>query len=205
MRPVIHGCSSGVSLNDASQMAVHTRLAAPSAVMPCAKPRSRTGCHHVNARVAVGNAPPSPMPTSTRQTTSEATLQDRPVSVVAPAHSRLNATRTRRGPNRRPPAGDLHRGVRICEGREDQPELDRRRPEILPHRGTRHRDVHAIDVGDEVHQAQDKQNEMPDPQHRSPCVPRHVRSGCRRSPAPCSLASAPPDRGSVDSGMPVVP
>src|SRR5258708_28953121 len=111
-----HGCSSGVSLNDATQTAVHARLAAPSTmndsrhpyratiartsggviappslaklwVMPCAKPRSWTGSQEENARVAVGNAPPSPTPTRMRNTTSDATLQDKPVRMVAAAHS----------------------------------------------------------------------------------------------------------------------
>jgi hypothetical protein len=203
---VTHGWSSGVSLNDTTQMTVHTKLATPSTmndarhpyrattastmggvtappsraqlcVMPCAKPRSRAGSHQVNARVAVGNAPPSPMPTSTRQTTSDSTLQDRPVRMVAAAQSKLSAARTRRGPNRsdaHPPAICIA-GVRIREGRENQSELDRRQPEILPHRGTRHRDVHAIDVRNEVHQAQDEQNEVPDLQRRSPCASHHVR------------------------------
>ena len=124
-----HGCSSGVSLNDATHTAVHARLAAPSTmnasrhpyratiartiggvtappsraklwVMPCAKPRSRTGSQQVNARVAVGNAPPSPTPTSMRNATSDATLHDKPVRMVAAAHSRLSTASTRRGPNR---------------------------------------------------------------------------------------------------------
>src|SRR5579864_3616470 len=133
---VTHGWSSGVSLNDMTQMTVHAKLATPSTmnnvrhpyrattastiggvtappslaqlcVMPWAKPRSRGGSHQVNARVAVGNAPPSPMPTSTRQTTSDSTLHDRPVRIVAAAHSELSAVRTQRGPNRsdaQPPA-----------------------------------------------------------------------------------------------------
>src|SRR5579864_1100840 len=133
---VTHGWSSGVSLNDMTQMTVHAKLATPSAmndvrhpyrattastiggvtappslaqlcVTPWAKPRSRGGSHQVNARVAVGNAPPSPMPTSTRQTTSDSTLHDRPVRIVAAAHSELSAVRTQRGPNRsdaQPPA-----------------------------------------------------------------------------------------------------
>ena len=69
-------------------------------VMPCAKPRSRTGSQKVKARVAVGNAPPSPAPTSSRKTTSDATLHDNPVMIVADAHSRLKIASTRRGPNR---------------------------------------------------------------------------------------------------------
>src|SRR4029453_4514196 len=133
---VTHGWSSGVSLNDITQMTVHTKLATPSTmndvrhpyrattastiggvtappslaqlcVMPCAKPRSRAGNHQVNARVAVGKAPPSPRPASTRQTTSDSTLQDAPVRMVAAAHSELSTARTRRGPNRsdaHPPA-----------------------------------------------------------------------------------------------------
>ena len=69
-------------------------------VMPCAKPRSRTGSQNVKARVAVGNAPPSPAPTRRRNTTSEATLHDNPVMIVADAHKRLKTASTRRGPNR---------------------------------------------------------------------------------------------------------
>src|SRR5262249_44974966 len=133
---VTHGWSSGVSLNDTTHMTVHTRLAAPSTmndarhpyrattastiggvtappsraqlcVMPCAKPRSRTGSHQVNARLAAGKAPPSPMPTSTPQTTRDPMPQERPGTVVAAAHNELRGARTRRGPNRsdaHPPA-----------------------------------------------------------------------------------------------------
>src|SRR5262249_28218281 len=69
-------------------------------VTPCAKPRSRTGSHQVNARVADGKAPPSPTPTRRRNASSEPTLHEKPVKMVAAAHNRLSAARTRRGPNR---------------------------------------------------------------------------------------------------------
>ncbi len=52
---------------------------------------------------------------------------------------------------------------RLGECREDETELGGRQSKLLSKRWTGHRDVHPIDVCDEVPEAQDKQNEVPDP------------------------------------------
>ena len=137
--------------------------------MPCAKPRSRTGSQKVNARVAAGNAPPSPTPTRMRKPTSEATLQDSAGQDGRgrPQQAQDREHQARAEPIRQPAAGNLHGGVRIGERREDEPELGGRQPQLLPHRRSGHRDVHAIDVGDEVHQAEDEQHQVPDLQRQS--------------------------------------
>ncbi len=68
-------------------------------VTPCAMPRSLAGSQNVKARVAVGKAPPSPMPRMKRNTSSEAMPQAKPHRIVAIAQMMLSTASTRRGPN----------------------------------------------------------------------------------------------------------
>ena len=89
-----------------------------------------------------------------------------PVMIVADAHSRLKHRQhsTRSEPIRQPAADDLHPGVGIGECGKDEPELNRRQAELVPQGRCGHRDVHPIDVGDEIHQAQQEQHRVPDSQ-----------------------------------------
>ena len=81
-------------------------MAAPSRLalweMPCTMARSRRGNQSCMERVAVGNAPASPMPVRKRKKAKE----DSPVAVPSNAtvtdQKPNNAVNTRRGPNRSP-------------------------------------------------------------------------------------------------------
>ena len=58
----------------------------------------------------------------------------------------------------KPSAEHLKQDIRIGEGREDKSELRVRETELTSDLTRRGRDVHAIDVGDQVHQAQQAKN-----------------------------------------------
>ena len=78
-------------------------------VMPCAKPRSVIGNQNVKARVAVGNAPPSPMPRTKRNAISAPSPQAKPHRIVAAAQIRLSTVSTSLGPNL-----SAHQPPKIC-------------------------------------------------------------------------------------------
>ena len=67
-------------------------------VTPCAMPRSCGGNQKVMARVAVGNAPPSPRPTTMRTRISDKAPATAPVNRVAADQMTHSTKRTRRGP-----------------------------------------------------------------------------------------------------------
>ena len=69
-------------------------------VMPWAKPLSLAETQRAMAAVAAGKVAPSPNPSSSRATSSEASPPARPVSTVALAQIRLQAIRVRRVPKR---------------------------------------------------------------------------------------------------------
>src|SRR5262245_62357173 len=80
---------------------------APECVMPCAKPLSPAGSQNESARVAVGNAPASPIPKRNRTTYIDLLPRASEVAAVKAEHQKKNIASTRRGPNRypRPPTG----------------------------------------------------------------------------------------------------
>src|SRR5215813_12771533 len=75
---------------------------APECVMPCAKPLSPAGSQNESARVAVGNAPASPIPKKNRTTYIDHLPRANEVAAVKADHQKTNIASTRRGPNRSP-------------------------------------------------------------------------------------------------------
>src|SRR5262245_25908002 len=75
---------------------------APECVMPCAKPRSLAGSQNESARVAVGNAPASPIPKRNRMTYIDHLPRANEVAAVKADHQRTITANTRRGPNQSP-------------------------------------------------------------------------------------------------------
>src|SRR5215510_14569078 len=75
---------------------------APECVTPCAKPRSLAGSQNESARVAVGNAPASPIPKRNRTTYIDHLPRASAVMAVKADHQRAIAANIRRGPNRSP-------------------------------------------------------------------------------------------------------
>ena len=71
-------------------------------VMPCAKPQRPTGVQIAMARVAVGNAAPSPNPNARRTPNSDANPPTAPVSAVAAVTMAQHAASVILGPKRSP-------------------------------------------------------------------------------------------------------
>ena len=66
--------------------------------MPCAKPRSAGSIQRDSERVAMGNAPDSPMPKMKRMATIDAAFQAKVVREVKILHQVTMIARARRGP-----------------------------------------------------------------------------------------------------------
>ena len=73
----------------------------------------------------------------------------------------------------KPPTENLHRGIGIGEGGEHEPELDRAQTQIPARKRRGDGDVHPVDVGDEVHRAEDEKPPVTDPPR-----PADDRRGC---------------------------
>src|SRR5712664_1783863 len=71
-------------------------------VIPCAKPQLRAGVQLDMARVAVGNAAPSPKPNARRNANNETNPPDAPVSTVDTPTMAQHSDKVSRGPNLSP-------------------------------------------------------------------------------------------------------
>src|SRR5579872_2480333 len=71
-------------------------------VIPCANAQRDLGVHSDIARVAVGNAAPSPMPSATRERNSDSNPPAAPVQTVANATAMDAAASVSLGPNLSP-------------------------------------------------------------------------------------------------------
>ncbi len=71
-------------------------------VMPCAKPHCPGGIQAAIARVAVGNAAPSPKPKASRTRTSAVSPPTAPVSAVERQTTNPDTPSVKRGPNLSP-------------------------------------------------------------------------------------------------------
>src|SRR5262249_4334554 len=71
-------------------------------VKPCAKPRSVAGTQNVIARVAVGNAPASPIPKKNRATQKPVAVLAAIINAVSADQYSANVPSIRLGPNRSP-------------------------------------------------------------------------------------------------------
>lgn len=71
-------------------------------VMPCAQPRFVAGVQDASARVAVGNAAPSPKPSRMRAAKSEAKPLTPPIRTVAADQSVPQMTSVQRAPRKSP-------------------------------------------------------------------------------------------------------
>ena len=67
-------------------------------MMPCARTRSCTGSHSVNALVTFGKQPASPTPNRNRKNTSETSPHAQPVAMVKSDHIITTRMSTLRGP-----------------------------------------------------------------------------------------------------------
>ena len=80
----------------------HSRYAQKECVIPCAKPQLPTGVQLDIARVAVGNAAPSPNPKARRSANSDTNPAAAPVSMVDRATIPQQTDSVSRGPNLSP-------------------------------------------------------------------------------------------------------
>ena len=135
-------------------------MRAKACVMPCAKPRLPVGVQLDIARVAVGKVAPSPRPSRMRAMTIEISPPASPVSTVAPAQmKRADRQRSPRAESVADPAADdLKQQIGIRERRKDEADLRVGKAEFLAELNRRGADVDAIDIGDEVHQAQQSEH-----------------------------------------------
>ena len=135
---------------------------AKACVRPCAKPRLLAGVQYCMARVAVGKVAPSPKPSATRAMNSVDRLVTKPVMMVAAAQIRPHQNRVLRGPKRSPtqPPITWNKQIGIGEGREHQTKLRVAEVEFLLDLAGRRADVHPVDIGDEVHDAEHRQHDM---------------------------------------------
>ena len=131
-------------------------------VRPCAKPRLLAGVQYCIARVAVGKVAPSPKPRATRAMNS----------VTKPGDKAGHDGRGRpdqAAPEQRPartemvsdPAADhLEQQIGIGKGREHQAKLGVAEMEFLLDFAGRRADVHPVDIGDEIHDAEHRQHDV---------------------------------------------
>ena len=130
-------------------------------VMPCAKPRRPSGVQFCIARVATGNVAPSPIPTSRRheeqrhETAGEAGQDGRRRPDQAAQEQRAPRTEAIADPA----AEDLKEQIRIAERRLQEAELRVRQPELFLNVARGGRDVDPIDVRDQVHHAQQTEDD----------------------------------------------
>ena len=135
---------------------------ANACVSPCAKPRRPTGVQLCIARVATGNVAPSPMPTSTRQKNSDDQAAGRSRSGSSPS-PRPGRTGTASGAGRSDRRSSRRRSGR--SGRDSRTPTARsragvlREPQLLLDRVGGRRDVDAIDVRDQVHHAEQAEDD----------------------------------------------
>src|ERR1700692_2918797 len=122
-------------------------------VMPCAKPAFSPGSQDAIARVATGKVAPSPRPSSTRAAINVAKLPTMPVKIAAAADQSPPCTEA----ITEPAAGHLEHEIGVAEGGEGQAQLGVRQSEFRLKGGGGARDVHPVDISDEVHCTQ--QNE----------------------------------------------
>jgi|SRR5215472_10777321 len=117
------------------------------------------------ARVAPGNAPPSPMPNRKRKITNETAPVAAAVAAVITDQYATIIAKTRRGPKRSfsQPPGTWNKG----EGTEDDAHGDFVEAKLLADDWRHGRDVHPVEIGDEVHQA-DQEEDVP-PTHAAAC------------------------------------
>ena len=129
-------------------------------VMPWANPRRSLGNHMAIARVAVGNAAPSPKPRTSRAAKSEAKPLTAPVMHGGHGNYR---TAKREGKSRAetvayPATDDLENRVENGEGRKNETNLRVAKMKIRFDEGRGGGDVDPIDVQDQVHGAQQTEN-----------------------------------------------
>ena len=134
---------------------------ANACVRPCAKPRRPAGVQSCIARVATGNVAPSPTPSSTRTAKSVANPPTSPVRIVAVAQISPQMNSVRRGPTRSPsPASeDLKEQIRDSRTLTARARAVCSRARALLNRGRRGRDVDAIDIRDQIHHAQQAEDD----------------------------------------------
>ena len=124
-------------------------------VMPCAKPRWSGRIQFDSARVAVGKAGPSPMPSASRDMNSAANPPTMPVHTVDRRDQQRTQEQRQARPHAiaEPSAGDLEEGIGIGKSGKCDTQLRCGKAEVLLHDRRRRRDIDPIDVENEVHQA----------------------------------------------------